>query len=287
LIVLVLVLGIMLVLFTHTGITERADHYLLDNARNPVVAVYTVFFVLVLGRGQVAIAMGCWRYARVARDDWLRRGLRLASAGSVAGMGYSATRLANVAGVLAGYDVAGIEVLVPVCAGLATILTVIGLALPVIGPHVARLIGDYRAYRALAVLWRALYAASPEIALNPPSRRIRDLLQVGDLSYRLYRRVIEIHDARLTLRRWIGSADVCAAREGARGLSGAAVEATVEALLLRAALAAKDAGRLPDDPAPAQIGTRDHDDLAAEIAWLRRVAAAFEQRPQTRGKLRL
>jgi hypothetical protein len=273
LVVLGIVLTIMLGLFLGAGITDRQEHYLLDNVRNPVVAVYVVFFVAVLARGQVAIALGCWRYARVAQEPWLRRGLRFVAAGAVAGMGYSATRLANVGGGYAGLDVTKIEVLVPVSAVVATFLTVIGLTLPLAGPRASRLAAGYRAYRSLAALWRPLYVANPEIALNPP--RARDLFRLGDIDYRVYRRVIEIHDGRLALRRWIGEADLTAARERAQGLTGDDRDAAVEAMVLRAGLDAKHAGCPPDTPAP--LGARDHDGFAAEVAWLRRVAEAFDR----------
>jgi hypothetical protein len=58
---------------------------------------------------------------------------------------------------------------------------------------------EYRAYRELYPLWRALTSAVPGVALEPTSRWTTDALRIRDMHLRVYRRVIELRDARLLL----------------------------------------------------------------------------------------
>src|SRR6185503_13449998 len=83
---------------------------------------------------------------------------------------------------------------------------------------------NYAAHDHLYPLLSALIAVTPGLALAPPGNRIWDRLRMRDMDMRLYRRVIEIRDARLELRYLFAPSVVAASRALApdRGLRGRA-----------------------------------------------------------------
>ena len=129
------------------------------------------------------------------------------------------------------------------------------------------------AYRRLRPLWQAVRAAVPEIALPPgPS---------ADIGYRLYRRVIEIRDGQLALRPYSDPQAVAMAESEARseGVTGADLEATIEAALLATAISARESG-LPRHDDPDHLPPmRSGEQLADEVGWLIRVSQMFARSP--------
>jgi hypothetical protein len=126
-------------------------------------------------------------------------------------------------------------------------------------------------------LWTALHEATPEIALHSARGRLAELASVGDLDYRLYRRVIEILDGQLALRPYVTPEVRRAAEQLARrvGVRVDQLEPTIDALVLHTALRAKATGAAADAiPAPTDRPDRDAD-LAAETRRLVAVADAF------------
>jgi hypothetical protein len=273
------VLGVMTVLFIAAGVRERAPHFLLQNADHPLVASYMLFYSGALTTGLVANAQICWRYAKAVGSPWLRCGLRITAIGATVTLGYCAARITDVVAVQFGADPAGWEFLVPLCAGVGTLLSFLGLTLPAWGPGVGRRLAQYRDHRRLHPLWFELYRAVPEIALRPPLPWLVERLAVRELEIRLYRRVIEIRDARLALRPWFDPAVRAAAHERGRaaGLDGDALAAAVEAHQLAAALRARAAGDPEHTSAAASPPDQGGSDVAGEISWLVQVARAFER----------
>lgn len=285
---------LLIVLWAAAGVRTRSAHYLAENSQHLLVSLYLLCYVGVLLLGLVAIARLCWRQSTQAERRWTRRGLRVTGSGAVIYMGSFLNRLSAVVVAPFGIDPLQWELVVPVCTGTGMLLIVTGLTMPGWGPRASALRGwlaSYRAHAQLRPLWTALYRAMPEIALHAPSRSMRAL------HYRLYRRVIEIRDARLQLRAYMDS-DVAAeaTRDGHRkGLVGQELEAHVEACQFKAALRRKVA----DAPGDEHSGCEDPqpgggDDISSELAWLRRVARAYarapviasESRGETRGETR-
>jgi len=174
---------------------------------------------------------------------------------------------------------------VPVFAGLAVLLTFVGMVLPRWGQRfdaVREAVARRRDLRRLEPLWRAFYDVVPGIALDPPgSRRFLVGREVG---LRLLRRVIEISDGRLAVGPYVPPAaePAARARATAAGLAGAELEAVVEASRIAAGLAAMARGDAasPAEPAPSPAADGAGDgDLAAEVARLVRVARAFTSSP--------
>ena len=120
-------------------------------------------------------------------------------------------------------------------------------------------------------LWTELLARC--LAVRP--KRMRTLL---------YRRIVEIRDARLRLRPWFDDETSSLAQQQAAnaGLSGIDADAAVEAAVLRAALAAHAAADTPRqtgisnaEPTSAEARWLDKGDLAAESRWLGAVARQY------------
>ena len=98
------------------------------------------------------------------------------------------------------------------------------------------------------------------------------------LSYRLYRRVIEIRDGLLALRSYRDPEVRIRARQcgEAAGLTGDELRAAVAAAQLKAAVDAKAQGRLAPATDDREIfELRRGNDLTAEAAWLGQIARAY------------
>ncbi|OLF14675.1 DUF6545 domain-containing protein [Actinophytocola xanthii] len=121
-----------------------------------------------------------------------------------------------------------------------------------------------------------MYEVMPHIALVLPRSRPARWQTV---EFRLYRRIIEIRDAVLTLRPYVDEQVANTARESAAaaGLDRDGQEAVVEAATLAAALRAKADNRVNGDAAP-PTAVRPAD-IDEEARWLTGVADAYRRSP--------
>jgi hypothetical protein len=275
----------MIVLFVLAPLDETTASLAGRYATYPYVAQYMMVYLSACAVGLASIGCLGWRYAKLAGRPWLRRGLRIAVAGAASGMCFCLCKGVYVVGLRLGVQLRYMEAVTPLFASVCGLLLVGGLTLPAWGPRLAELEAAarrYRSYRQLNPLWLALYRAVPQIALVPPSSH-RDW-PLRDLGFRLYRRVIEIRDGRLALRPYFDHRVASAAlRLGqAAGLSGAELDAAVEASVLAAALRAKHDGRTATTD---RLDAPGGSDLSGEIAWLVSVATAFAGSPVVRAVL--
>jgi hypothetical protein len=258
-------------------------------AGDPVLGTFLLVYV---GGFGVSLATLGWRSEtfarRVARTEpsrsWLRRGLRTTAAGSAVAFGYCIGKAVLVIGSwLGGRPVAFSQAAVAcACAGALTITA--GFTMPSWGPRMSAVRQWWRragSYLRLYRLWRLLYDAVPDIALQPPASRLADLALLRDLNYQLYRRVVEIGDGRLALAPYTdGDADQL---EPLAAKAGVTVDAMAEAARVRRAAAAvveaRRSGRTLTAGPPVPVrdpGT----DLQEKVAWLEQIARAL---PYTRG----
>ncbi len=276
-----LVLGAMAVLYALALATGTQDHdYVLALVGSPFYQVYLVLYLGAYTLGQADVLRLCWRYAKVAGRTWLRLGLRLAAISSALGLVYSAGRAADLVAGLFAYTGQPWEPVVQASIALAALFKITGWTVPGWGPRVSEWFGGLdrrRALRELAPLWAALYRAEPDIALVDP---LAGAWRRPGTAFRLYRRVIEIRDGELALRPWLDPAVAELARRLAdeAGLTGEEHAAVVEAARLRMALRDKADGHRTTGAAPLSPA-EGVTDLAGELAWLRRVARAFESSP--------
>ncbi|MEV4641690.1 MAB_1171c family putative transporter [Actinoplanes sp. NPDC049548] len=222
--------------------------------------VYLGYFVIAL----VDILRLSWRFTGLTRAPFLRVGLRLVSYGAVFGIAYCLEKGFYVAARNAGYEPIPAQVqeqMSPLLTGPGCVLMLIGFTIPSWGPRVAACwawVERLRTYRRLYPLWRLLYEATPEIALDPEQGHRGS---VRDVEYRLVRRVVEIRDGWLALRPYFDARVARAA--GSR-------EDAVHAAVLMAAARAK-----ARDEKPVELYTADPQggtDITEETAQLLRIA---------------
>ncbi|MGH3719405.1 MAG: MAB_1171c family putative transporter [Pseudonocardiaceae bacterium] len=263
---LIVALTAMTGLFVWASASPPADFL---EHRSAQSLAYVLIYVTYLAAGMTAACRLSLRYARHTADPYLRVGLQLVAMGSAVGILYCLiyayntvaprTRLAQLApGVVTS------AVLPVTCCALLVIGSTIGGW----GPRLREgwdWLADYRSYRKLGPLWRALAAVAPEAI--PPADMAS--LTIGQ---KRYRRVIEIRDMVLTLRAYRDPAIAAAAAGEASLAAAAAVEAAVIASAIRARREGRPAAGGPDIALPAQLGT----DLTTESHWLEAVSAALQ-----------
>lgn len=235
---------------------------------------YVLIYVTYLAAGMTDACQLCVRYARHTADRYLRLGLQLVALGSALGILYCVVLGYNTVAARAQLTVLGPALVTSTLLPATTcVLLVIGSTIGGWGPRLteaAERLADYRSYRKLGPLWRALAEVAPEAI--PP----QDMASLT-IGQKRYRRVIEIRDMILTLRAYRDPAiatDV-AATSAATEESSLAAAAAVEATVIASAIRARREGRLatsdPDIAIPPQLGA----DLATESHWLEAVSAAL------------
>jgi hypothetical protein len=241
--------------------------------QSPWVFEYVLAYVVAQAPAFAGVIRLGLRYARIADTAALRTALRMVAAGTALGLVY----LVNKAVLAASprfdfaYPLGRTVVVSKLLPTSAYLLVLTGAALPAL----LSWLGRYHRYRQLGALWRDLYLADPAIALDPPT--VPDVLVLGRLRLRLYRRVIEIRDGLLALRPYRDPGVTAAARERATraGLDGRHRDAAVEAAVIAAALRARAAGRQPDSADKTTVAGGE--DLADETAFLGLVARAYRE----------
>ncbi|WP_159080369.1 MAB_1171c family putative transporter [Nocardia suismassiliense] len=255
------------------------------------ITEYSIYLVVYLtGRVVVNIEVGrqCLRYMRRAAPGWLKWSLLTAAIGSVMGLPYAGARLADIFAAHMGVDNKAWEPVAQLSASFGSLITVTGWTMLMWGPAVSETLarlGRYRTYHRLRPLWDALYEILPDIALTSPQRR-RITDWPWNITFHLYRRLVEIRDARTTLLPFfdLNFSDAVRTRAEAQGLTGRRLDAVVEAANLAAAIRAK---KLSGPGVPASVTIDDyfatHDEtgqsLHDERDWLVMVAQAFDRSP--------
>lgn len=269
------------------GVSDHyMHHYIMQNANNPLGAAYLLIFVVALATAKVETIRICWPAAKIAKDAWLRRGLRTVVAGSAIFLIFCVSRAFDVIAVPLGVDRLKWEIIPMLSTVIGAVLLVAGLTMPSWGPKLSGCLTwmrDYSAYQRLRPLWIVLYRADPEIALEPPVPVIMDWVGTVDLKYRLYRRVIEIRDGLLKLHPYQEPYVVAAATEFGKnaGLSSNDLRAFVEAAQVKAALQVRARGGNPRSVFyPEMAGNLDGADITSETAWLLQVAREFIRSPE-------
>ena len=289
----------MAALFVSAHLTGRAGSGQVSGSGRWFLVAYDLLFVVYAVHCLTVFITLLGRHARRMAPSPLRTGLRLMTAGASVGVLWTLWLLTDVAQVIGSGrqdtaedpQSAALAVLVAVLAVSGATATVWGRALA--APR--RVVRAFRAYRALEPLWSALCDAHPGISLAPSGERdcLRGRPGPRQVQFALYRRVIEIHDGRLSLRPYCPQ-DVSGrltARAGPDGQAGADradrahTDAAVEAAALAAGLEARREGlvRLPRPaaaPPPAAPGpgpgSGPGGTMDADVAWLLLVAEAFD-----------
>jgi hypothetical protein len=228
--------------------------------------------------------------ARRATRKWLRRGAKAILIGQF----FLVTYVVSFAGYFIAYR-NGFTFADPQQLGsfavLGSAIAAVGISLPVVGPRWDRL----TAYRQLAPLWSAIRTAAPDVVLDDTASGVGTGWTPWKLSFRLYRRVIEIRDGILALRPYF-DADLDSAVR-ARAQKSGHNRGQIDAIVLAAqlAVAVHHERTEPQSARPAissPAGRGDHrsaanehaggHDLDSELTLLVPVAQAFTASPIVR-----
>lgn len=266
-------MAVMAVLFVFFVPRPReVTDFSMENTGNGWATAYYLVFVVYLGIAMATATRLFWGSARHASARWLRTGVRLMGIGTAVGVLYTLLRFGYMTSRLAGLtDSTGdvpVDNATDALKYMAIGFILVGSSIPAFG--VAwRTVQDGRNHRQLQPLWQDLTAVTPDIVLGAGLLRSPRL--------RLYRRVIEIRDASLALDAYAGE-DIRERAQSAARRAGfdPATSPAAEALLLRAARAAKARGALPvgGTQEPAAEGIDDLD-FAAEVGKLIQLARIY------------
>lgn len=289
-IILVGALTLMAVLFAAAPVDKDTLDFAGGYGDVPFVLEYRLAFLAYFGLASGNVARHSWRYAHVVDRPALRLGLRLVALGGLAGVSYVIHEglyvVARRFGF--GYPLPDPNAITQVLVVLGVGLTVIGSTMPSWGPRIGvprlcQWFDQYRSLQRLYPLWTALCRSTPEIALVPPRSALVDAVTLRDIGFRLYRRVVEIHDGWLALRPYFDprverlAAEVCQQA----GLVDEEAKAVIAAASLAAAVRAKERGQTANGRAvpPEVMGGAD---LSSEVVTLERVAHCYAHSPIVR-----
>lgn len=242
---------------------------------------YLTIFLISFSVALLEIGRHSWKYANDAVHSlWLRRGLRVTAIGAYIALGYCLCRGIYLLALQAHVRIEPLVDLAIPFVSLGQTLCFVGLTMPSWGPHLTnRKVrrGQLHSYRSLHPLWFALYQAFPAIALHPPVKPRDNQVAVGDLDYRLYRRMIEIRDGLLVLRPYLGP------QENDTGLDMTTEDSlhrrsAVEAQRIHRGLSAMLRDERSDSPT-GMIEFPGADTATDELAWLVAVSRVFAQLP--------
>ncbi|MEV4641405.1 MAB_1171c family putative transporter [Actinoplanes sp. NPDC049548] len=266
------------------SIDTHAEHPTdFDETYGPTAAggAFLLVYVSLHATGLTATAVRCHHFhrhvTRTGGRPWLRRGLRTVAVGSWVGLGYAVCKSVFVISAWSGAYLPHVSKLGVVFACLASPPLAAGLTMPSWGPKVsagAAWLRKRRQYRQLRPLWDVMYRAVPGIALERPTAGWAAL---GDLDFRLYRRLVEIRDGRLAL-----APHMPEAVPGAEQLAATwqlPVDVVREALRIRAAA---DRFHAAGPAGPGTVPPPASPERGDDIAWLVQLATALGRVPATR-----
>jgi hypothetical protein len=225
---------------------------------------------------QVRIGFIARRFSRRIRVRHLRLGMRAVAAGAAASLALILARAALIGGSLAGSQLPGSATgTVSAAQGAAAIAMVAGMTASAWARPVSRLLRQawfWSAWWQLRPLRAALRRAVPEV--TSPGVRL-------SIRYRLDRRVLEIRDAQLAVRRYCAPEVPGRAEDAAKsaGLDSAKLAAVVEAAVIASGAGARLRGSAPLGTSVPVAGPVEppRDDLRAEAARLIEVSRAFRR----------
>jgi hypothetical protein len=251
----------------------------------PYVPWFLLIFQSYFAIGLVIAGLYCWRWSKQTNRPWMRRGLPFIALASLLILGYIVPKIIYI--VLRQFSIHAdtLNTWAPLFAVFASLCHLIGFSLCAMGA-----VSDYRerrrAYQVIYPLWTVLLAPFPDKVLPGSEGPSNPKLAIWPrrLKTLLYRRIVEIRDARLQLRPHFDAGVAAEAKAAAQalGLDELETDAAVEAALLHAALATYSQGNGRDMTPSAVAVVEDADateakwfgvgDLAAESRWLKAVA---------------
>jgi hypothetical protein len=198
---------VLLALFLFNPTPDETDDFWLEYGRVPGLVAYRLIFLGYSSYVLVNVIRLTVRYASISTRASMRLGMRSVAAGALAGQTWALIEAARV--LVPAPDLLPPGALLTAIAvslmAVTVILIAVGSTLPSWGPRVGAdaalaWLADYRSLRRLYPLWKGAWSSAPEVVIVPPRSRIVEALDVRDVRFRLYRRMVEIRDAMLFLQ---------------------------------------------------------------------------------------
>jgi hypothetical protein len=278
-----LVIVVIAVFFAFSSVPdERLVDFETFYAKQPTVAIFLITYLLATAAGLATLAYYCFSWARsadYADHPWLRRGLRLLGAAQVVIPVENGLKILAIgANWFDNHSLDKLNTILPMLSSVGILPGVAGIVLPIWGPRWQRWVRQWRAFRILHPMHRAMRDVDPDVVLV--GRR-------WDPHHRVRRQIMELGDWRWTLAPYFDpSVGELAERLGRHeALTDTEVRAAVEAAQLKVAMNRRHADDLPRRTpvrSPADDGVDDVDDgtgLTDELAWWLTVARAFTASP--------
>jgi len=273
----------MSVCFLRIPIRQEDIDLLTHHPAAPFVLVYRLVFLAYLAIALINVTRLSWHYAHGAVRPLMRLGLRQVAAGAVLGLLYVGHEaLWVLAARLGGPSLSPAQMLPRLLMASGIGLMVFGSTLPSWGPRVGldalcRWFTAFRSLVRLYPLWPDLCLALPQIALFPPTSPLADRFSLGDVHFRLCRRVVEIRDGLLAVRP-VAAASVTAdrSRQCVKQRGGAVIAVATEAVGLMTPVWQPD-HRMGERPAEALADYPVGAYFAREVAALERLARWYRR----------
>lgn len=175
--------------------------------REPFLLAYWAIYLFALGSALISIAKLTFSSLVAFPPGPLRTSMVWMAAGAVTGLTYCAHKAVYlvVSTTRSGSwpSVVAMDRVQQLLLAITVMIFVVGVLLPAsVQWPIVRHLRAYRAYRQLYPLWLAYYQAEPEIALEVSAGGRRGVVPaLRNIELDLYRRVIEIRDGMLAVRR--------------------------------------------------------------------------------------
>lgn len=274
--------GVMALLFSAVPTDHQRGDFLDVATADQAAAACVLVYLAVLGSGMGWMAHVLWRHATRAAEPALRAGLTLMELSI--GLGLVAILLLTgwiTIRPLQDLSLSWDPRLACRAIGSSAIACyMLGVTLPAWLPPLTRSVGRYRTHRRLYRLWRTLTRTNRQIPVLLGRARPADILHVGDLDLRLYRRVIEIRYGLLALRRYRDPYrfGIMRRRHRTEFRDSTDCDAVAEALALAVALRATADGRVASDSTPPMsVPAPGGADPESDAAFLLRVARSWRR----------
>jgi hypothetical protein len=272
--------------FTVVDRSVPADRFVAEHAGQWGATLYMSVFYLYLGAASAVCAYQ-WALATAdARLLHLRVGLGMMTFAMFIGVGYTLSRTLFLWISVVDRPSESFALTFDEATEAAQLVLfaffAVGASLPAFskGWRRARL---WRAQVNLHPLWRELMTAFPDQPFAPPASLARELTRFDTpADLRVDRWAADIADAVEKLRHYVPDSLLSAAKEAAAGeaTDPGKADAYADAYWIKAALVAKAEGA-PAGKAAA-FETKQATDQDGEVAWLVRVAAAYQAIPEQR-----
>lgn len=234
-------------------------------AHFPMATAFLTVFDVALAFGTYQVARRCRTVADLPVQPWLRTGMRVTVAGACLYLIFCVLRLVSIILAHTRIDSTALQALTAPITTVAVSVMAVGLTLPaahVTATALGTWIRHHRRYRVMYPLWADLRSADEVIVLMPRAAGF------GSLSFRVYRRAVEIHDGILRF----------APRALQRADSSEVTDVRNTAATIFAELHARSetpAGRLTATPPRAAAVAGPHPET--DLEWLAAVAREYRK----------